>query len=262
MTTAALHVARTGLDAQQERMRVIANNIANVNTTGFKSDRANFETLAYQYITQPGATSAGDDKYTEGSSLGSGVKLTGTSRSDTQGALNQTGNALDLAIQGNGFFQITQPDGTTAYTRDGNFSITAEGQMVTADGHALIPNIQIPDGATNITIGADGTVSATTASATEPVQLGKIQLASFTNPAGLKEVGDNLLTETTASGAPQQGDPGTDGRGSIEQGSLEASNVNVVEELVDMIETQRAYEVNSKMIKATDEMLQFANQNI
>ncbi len=262
MTTAALHVARTGLDAQQERMRVIANNIANVNTTGFKSDRANFETLAYQYITQPGATSSGDDKYTEGSSLGSGVKLTGTSRSDTQGSLNQTGNALDLAIQGNGFFQIQQPDGTTAYTRDGDFSITAEGQMVTADGHALIPNIQIPDGATNITIGADGTVSATTASAAEPVQLGKIQLASFTNPAGLKAVGDNLLTETTASGAPQQGDPGIDGRGSIEQGSLEASNVNVVEELVDMIETQRAYEVNSKMIKATDEMLQFANQNI
>ena len=262
MTTAALHVARTGLDAQQERMRVIANNIANVNTTGFKSDRANFETLAYQYITQPGATSAGDDKYTGGSSLGSGVKLTGTSRSDTQGSLNQTGNALDLAIQGNGFFQIQQPDGTTAYTRDGNFSITAEGQIVTDDGHALIPNIQVPSGATNITIGADGTVSATTAGATDPVQLGKIQLASFTNPAGLKAVGDNLLTETTASGAPQQGDPGIDGRGSIEQGSLEASNVNVVEELVDMIETQRAYEVNSKMIKATDEMLQFANQNI
>jgi flagellar basal-body rod protein FlgG len=262
MTTAALHVARTGLDAQQERMQVIANNIANVNTTGFKSDRANFETLAYQYITQPGATSAGDDKYTQGASLGSGVKFTSTSRSDTQGSLNQTGNALDLAIQGNGFFQIQQPDGTIAYTRDGNFSITAEGQMVTADGHALIPNISIPDGATNITIGADGTVSATTQGTTEAVQLGKIQLASFTNPTGLKAVGDNMLTETTSSGAPQQGDPGTDGRGSIQQGSLEASNVNVVEELVDMIETQRAYEVNSKMIKATDEMLQFANQNI
>ena len=262
MTNAALHVARTGLDAQQNRMQVIANNIANVNTTGFKRDRANFETLAYQYLTQPGATSAGDDKYTQGSALGTGVRMTGTSRSDSQGSINQTGNALDIAIQGNGFFQIEQPDGTTAYTRDGNFSITAEGQMVTDDGRALVPNITIPTGATNITIGSDGTVSATTSGATEATQLGKIQLASFVNPSGLKAIGDNLMTETAASGSPQIGDPGIDGRGSIAQGSLEASNVNVVEELVDMIETQRAYEVNSKMIKATDEMLQFANQQI
>ncbi|MBA2932927.1 flagellar basal-body rod protein FlgG [Sphingomonas sp. CGMCC 1.13654] len=262
MTTAALHVARTGLDAQQERMQVIANNIANVNTTGFKRDRANFETLSYQYITAPGATSSGDDKYTQGTALGGGVKLAGTSRSDTQGSINQTGNALDVAIQGSGFFQIQQPDGTTAYTRDGNFSVSAEGQIVTQDGRPLVPNIQIPDGATNITIGADGTVSATTAGSTASTQLGKIQLASFVNPSGLQAVGNNMLIETDASGNPQQGDAGTDGRGTIEQGSLEASNVNVVEELVDMIETQRAYEVNSKMIKATDEMLQFANQNM
>lgn len=262
MTVAALHVARTGLDAQQERMQVIANNIANVNTTGFKRDRANFATLAYQYLTQPGATSSGDDKYTQGAALGTGVKMTGTSRSDAQGTINQTGNALDLAIQGNGFFQVQQPDGTTAYTRDGNFSLTAEGQIVTDDGHALVPNLQVPQGTTQVTIGADGTVSATVQGSTEATELGKIQLASFTNPSGLKSIGDNLLIETTASGAPQQGDPGTDGRGSIEQGALEASNVNVVEELVDMIETQRAYEVNSKMIKATDEMLQFSNQNI
>ena len=262
MTNAALHVARTGLDAQQNRMQVIANNIANVNTTGFKRDRANFETLAYQYLTQPGATSAGDDKYTQGSALGTGVRMTGTSRSDSQGSINQTGNALDVAIQGNGFFQIEQPDGTTAYTRDGNFSITAEGQMVTDDGRALVPNITIPTGATNITIGSDGTVSATTSGATEATQLGKIQLASFVNPSGLKAIGDNLMTETAASGSPQIGDPGIDGRGSIAQGSLEASNVNVVEELVDMIETQRAYEVNSKMIKATDEMLQYVNQQM
>ncbi|WP_419827981.1 flagellar basal-body rod protein FlgG [Sphingomonas sp.] len=262
MTNAALHVARTGLDAQQERMQVIANNIANVNTTGFKRDRANFQTLAYQYMKEPGATSSGDDKYTQGAALGTGVKMTGTSRSDTQGSLNQTGNALDVAIQGNGFFQVQQPDGTTAYTRDGNFSLSSEGQITTADGRALVPNIQVPQGVTNITIGADGTVSATAAGSTEATQLGKIQLASFTNPTGLKSVGDNLLTETQASGAPQVGDAGTEGRGSIEQGSLEASNVNVVEELVDMIETQRAYEVNSKMIKATDEMLQFANQQI
>ena len=262
MTIAALHVARTGLDAQQERMQVIANNIANVNTTGFKRDRANFETLSYQYLTQPGATSSGDDKYTQGAALGTGVKMMGTSRSDVQGSINQTGNALDLAIQGNGFFQVQQPDGTIAYTRDGNFSITAEGQVVTDDGHALVPNMSIPQGATNITIGADGTVSATVSGSTEATQVGKIQLASFTNPTGLKAVGNNLLTETQASGTPQVGDAGTDGKGSIEQGALEASNVNVVEELVDMIETQRAYEVNSKMIKATDEMLQFANQQI
>jgi flagellar basal-body rod protein FlgG len=262
MTNAALHVARTGLDAQQERMQVIANNIANVNTTGFKRDRANFQTLAYQYLTEPGATSSGDDKYTQGAALGTGVKMTGTSRSDTQGSLNQTGNALDVAIQGNGFFQIQQPDGTTAYTRDGNFSMTAEGQIVTQDGRPLIPNIQVPQGATNITIGADGTVTATVGSSADAQTLGKIQLASFTNPTGLKAVGANLLTETQASGAPQTGDAGTEGRGSIAQGSLESSNVNVVEELVDMIETQRAYEVNSKMIKATDEMLQFANQRI
>jgi flagellar basal-body rod protein FlgG len=262
MTTAALHVARTGLDAQQERMQVIANNIANVNTTGFKRDRANFETLAYQYATAPGATSSGDDKYTQGLALGGGVTMAGTSRSDTQGSLNQTGNSLDVAIQGAGFFQIQQPDGTIAYTRDGNFSLSAEGQVVTQDGRAVLPNIQVPNGATSITIGADGTVSATAAGASAATQLGKIQLASFVNPTGLKSLGGNLLSETDASGTPQLGDAGTDGRGTIQQGSLEASNVNVVEELVDMIETQRAYEVNSKMIKATDEMLQFANQNM
>jgi flagellar basal-body rod protein FlgG len=262
MTNAALHVARTGLDAQQERMRVIANNIANVNTTGFKGDRANFQTLAYQYMTQPGATSSGDDKYAQGMSLGSGVKITGTSRSDTQGAVEQTGNALDLMVQGNGFFQIQQPDGSTAYTRDGNFIASPEGQVTTQDGRPVIPNIQLPQGYTNLTIGADGTVSATTAGSAAATQLGKIQLASFVNPAGLQSIGNNLLTETQGSGTPELGDAGTDGRGTITQGSLEASNVDVTEELVDMIETQRAYEVNSKMIKATDDMMQFANQNM
>jgi flagellar basal-body rod protein FlgG len=262
MTNAALHVARTGLDAQENRMRVIANNISNVNTTGFKGDRANFETLAYQAITQPGSTSSGDNRYTQGLSLGSGVQMTGTSRSDTQGTLQQTGNALDLAIQGAGFFQVEQPDGTIAYTRDGNFSLSAEGQIVTADGRALVPNISIPDGSTNITIGSDGTVSVTAAGATTATQVGKIQLVSFVNPTGLSAIGNNLLTETQASGTPQIGDAGVDGRGSITQGSLESSNVDVTEELVDMIETQRAYEVNSKMIKATDDMMQFANQNM
>jgi flagellar basal-body rod protein FlgG len=262
MTNAALHVARTGLDAQQERMRVIANNIANVNTTGFKSDRANFQTLAYEQITQPGATSQGDDQYATGTALGSGVQLVGTSRSDTQGDMQQTGNALDVAIQGNGFFQIQQPDGTTAYTRDGSFSLSSTGQIVTSDGKPVVPNMTIPQGAAAVTIGSDGTVSATLAGESQPTEVGKIQLASFVNPGGLQAVGNNLLTQTQASGEPQVGDPGTEGRGTVAQGSLEASNVSVVEELVDMIETQRAYEVNSKMISATDQMLQYLNQNV
>jgi flagellar basal-body rod protein FlgG len=262
MTNAALHVARTGLDAQQERMRVIANNIANVNTTGFKSDRANFQTLAYDQITAPGATSQGDDKYATGLSLGSGVQMTGTSRSDTQGSMEQTGNALDIAIQGGGFFQIQMPDGSTAYTRDGAFSLSSTGQIVTADGKPLIPNMTVPDGATAVTIGGDGTVSATLSGDSKPTELGKIETARFVNPEGLQAVGNNLLLQTEASGEPQTGTPGTEGRGTVTQGSLEASNVSVVEELVDMIETQRAYEVNSKMISATDQMLQYLNQNV
>lgn len=262
MTNAALHVARTGLDAQQERMQVIANNIANVNTTGFKSDRANFQTLAYQQITQPGATSQGDDQYATGTALGTGVQFVSTSRSDTQGSLSQTGNALDVAIQGNGFFQVQMPDGTTSYTRDGSFSLSSTGQIVTSDGKPVVPNMSIPDGATGITIGTDGTVSATVAGSSTPTEVGKLQLARFVNPGGLQDLGNNLLAQTQASGEPAVGDPGTEGRGSVVQGSLESSNVSVVEELVDMIETQRAYEVNSKMISATDQMLQYLNQNV
>ena len=260
MTTAALHVARTGLDAQSERMRVIANNLANVNTTGFKRDRASFSTLAYQTITQPGATSQGDNKYATGLSLGTGVQIGATERIDTQGELQTTGNSLDLAIQGNGFFQIQRADGTTGYTRAGNFTLTAEGKVVTSDGQALMPEITVPTGATNVTVGTDGTVSATVGGATS--QLGQLQLAYFTNPAGLQNQGNNLLTETAASGTPQVGNPGEDGRGTVKAGALEGSNVNVVEELVDMIETQRAYEVNSKMLKSTDEMLQYVNQQL
>ncbi|MGE5722922.1 MAG: flagellar basal-body rod protein FlgG, partial [Sphingomonadales bacterium] len=260
MSNAALQVARTGLDAQAERMRVIANNLANVNTTGFKKDRAEFQTLAYQTMTAPGAPSAGDNRYAVGLSLGSGVQVTGTARVNTQGALTSTDNPLDLAIEGEGFFQVLRPDGTTAYTRAGNFSLSAEGKLVTSEGLAVQPEIQVPEGATSITIGTDGAVTAQLAGQTEPSELGRIELARFVNPSGLQALGGNLYAETAASGAPQVGTAGLDGRGTLRQGSLEGSNVNVVQELVDMIETQRAYEVNSKMISANDEMLRNANQ--
>ena len=262
MSNAALHVARTGLDAQQTRMRVIANNLANVNTTGFKRDRAEFETLAYQMMTAAGATASGDNQYATGLNLGSGVQLVGTSRVMTQGALSTTDNPLDLAIEGDGYFRVARPDGTTAYTRAGNFHLSSEGKIVTSDGLPLQPEIQIPDGAQSITIGADGTVSVTVAGQTEPTEAGRIEIARFVNAAGLQALGGNLYAETAASGTAQVGPPGAEGRGSIRQGALEGSNVNVVQELVDMIETQRAYEVNAKMISATDEMLRNANQQL
>ncbi len=262
MSNAALHVARTGLDAQNMRMQVIANNLANVNTTGFKRDRANFATLAYNLVTQPGAASSAENKYAVGLNLGTGVSITGTARIDTQGTLNTTGNTLDMAIQGDGYFQVTMPDGRTGYTRAGNFSRSAEGTIVTADGMPLQPQIQVPANATSITIAADGTVSASIEGQTEPSELGKIETARFVNGAGLQSIGGNLLIETAASGTAQIGAPGTEGRGAVKSGMLEASNVSVVEELVDMIETQRAYEVNSKMIQATDEMLRNANQQL
>jgi flagellar basal-body rod protein FlgG len=262
MSNAALHVARTGLDAQNMRMQVIANNLANVNTTGFKRDRASFATLAYSLVTQPGAASSADNKYAVGLNLGTGVSIEGTARIDTQGTLNQTGNALDMAIEGDGYFQILMPDGRTGYTRAGNFNLSADGVIVTPDGMPLQPQIQVPSGATAITIAPDGTVSASIAGQTEPSELGNVETARFVNAAGLQSIGGNLLIETGASGSAQTGAPGTEGRGAVKSGALEASNVNVVEELVDMIETQRAYEVNSKMIQTTDEMLRNANQQL
>jgi flagellar basal-body rod protein FlgG len=262
MTNGALHVARTGLDAQNTRMQVIANNLANVNTTGFKRDRASFETLAYQAMVTPGAPSSGQNRYAIGLNVGTGVQMTGTARIDTQGTLTTTGNGLDLAIEGAGYFQIAMPDGRIGYTRAGDFNLSAEGTIVTADGMPVQPQIQIPDGATGISIGADGTVSAQVAGAAEPTEVGKIETARFANSAGLQSIGNNLLVETAASGAPQVGAAGEEGRGSLRSGSLEGSNVNVVEELVDMIETQRAYEVNSKMIQAADEMMRNATQNL
>ena len=262
MSNAALHVARTGLDGQSARMRVIANNLANVNTTGFKRDRAEFETLAYQTMTATGAPASAENRYAVGLALGSGVRMTGTARINSQGALNSTENPLDIAIEGEGFFQVTRPDGTTGYTRAGNFSLSAEGKVVTSDGLALQPEITVPQGATAITISTDGTVSAQLPGETTSTELGKIELARFANASGLTAVGGNVFAESAASGAAQVGAPGGEGRGSIRQGTLEASNVNVVQELVDMIETQRAYEVNSKMISATDEMLRNANQQL
>jgi flagellar basal-body rod protein FlgG len=262
MTSAAMHIARTGLDAQNERMRVISNNLANVNTTGFKRDRAAFETLAYQTVTANGAPSTSETKYATGLNLGTGVRIQGTARIDTQGTLQTTGNSLDLALDGGGYFQVQMPGSQIGYTRAGNFTRSPEGLLVTSEGYQVQPGITVPEGATSITIGADGTVSATVQGQTAPSEIGQIQIATFPNAAGLQPMGENFLTETAASGAPNVGVAGQDGRGSIRQGMLEGSNVNVVDELVDMIETQRAYEVNSKMISATDQMLQYANQNL
>ncbi|WP_033921874.1 flagellar basal-body rod protein FlgG [Sphingomonas sp. 37zxx] len=262
MGSAAMHIARTGLDAQDTRMRVISNNLANVNTTGFKRDRAAFETLAYQVVTAAGSASTAETNYATGLAVGTGVRVQGTARINTQGSLQTTGNSLDVALDGDGFFQITLPGGQLGYTRAGNFARSPEGLLVTSEGYQVMPGITIPEGATSVTIGADGIVSATIQGQTEASQIGQLQVAGFPNSAGLQATGDNYLIETAASGVANLGVAGLDGRGQIRQGMLEGSNVNVVEELVDMIETQRAYEVNSKMISATDEMLQYVNQNL
>ena len=262
MPSSALHVARTGLEAQDQRMRVIANNLANVGTTGYKRDRANFATLAYQDARVAGQQSSTETTYATGLNLGTGVGIQSTTRVETQGELQTTGGALDMALDGDGFFQVTMPGGQLGYTRAGNFTRSAEGQLVTAQGYAVQPPITIPEGASAITVSSDGTVSAAIAGQAEATTLGQITIANFTNPAGLKAVGDNFLTETGASGQAQIGIAGDGGRGHIRQGMLEASNVNVVEELVDMIECQRAYEINSKMISAVDEMLKNANQTL
>ena len=262
MPTSALQVARTGLEAQDARMRVIANNLANVGTTGFKRDRANFSTLAYQDARVAGQQSSGETAYATGLNLGTGVSIQSTTRIETAGALNSTGNSLDLALDGGGYFQVQLPGGQFGYTRAGNFSRSAEGQLVTSQGYPLQPSITIPDGASSVSISEDGTVSAIVDGDTSPTQLGQITIASFANPGGLQAAADNFMMETGASGPAQIGVAGTEGRGNIRQGMLEASNVNIVEELVDMIEAQRSYEINSKMISAIDEMLRNANQTL
>jgi len=258
----ALWISKTGLDAQQTRMQVISNNLANVNTTGFKQDRAVFEDLLYQTVRQPGAQSSANTQLPSGLMLGTGVRTVATEKLHTQGNIQQTGNAMDMAIQGRGFFQILQPDGSLAYTRDGTFQINSDGQMVMSNGYALEPAISIPQDTLNVTIGSDGSVSVTQAGQAAPSIVGNIQLADFVNPTGLQPIGENLYKESGASGTPVTGTPGLTGIGSVIGGALETSNVNVVTELINMIETQRAYEMNSKAISTADQMLQYAAQNL
>lgn len=258
----ALWAAKTGLDAQNTRMAVIANNLANVSTTGFKAGRVSFQDLMYQNVQQVGAQSTQNTQYPTGLSLGTGVRLAATEKDYSQGSVLQTNGSLDMAINGLGFFQITMPDGTLAYTRDGSFSLDSQGNVVNASGYPLSPAITIPAGAQSISIGADGTVSVTLPGSTKPTSVGQVQLATFVNDEGLQPTGNNLLVESAASGAPQVGTPGTSGIGTLQQGALETSNVNSVTELVNMIETQRAYEMNSKAINTVNQMLQFLTANL
>ena len=260
--TQSLWIAKTGLEAQQNRLNTISNNLANVNTTGFKRGRAMFEDLLYQNVRQAGGQTSQDTQLPSGLQVGTGVRTVATQKLHTQGGLLQTENGLDLAVQGRGFFQILQPNGTVAYTRNGEFQTDSTGSMVTSSGYKLQPEINIPADAQSVTIGADGVVTATLKGNPQPTQLGIIQLADFVNASGLQPVGENLFIETAASGAPQAAAPTQGGLGSLVQGALEGSNVNVVEELVSMIETQRAYEMNSKAISTTDQMLQNVSNNL
>ncbi len=262
MTERALWVAKTGLDAQQTRMAVISNNLANVNTTGFKKDRAMFDDLMYQNIRQVGGQTTQNTIAPTGTSLGTGVKTVSTEKVHSQGNISQTGNDLDVAINGRGFLQILMPNGDTNYTRDGSLKLDSTGQLVTSGGLTLNPAITVPVDAESVSIGTDGTVSAKIAGTATLTVLGQIQTANFINPTGLQAVGDNLYRESASSGAPIVGTPGQGEYGTLNQGSLETSNVNVVEELVNMIEAQRAYEMNSKAISTADEMLSFVTQQL
>lgn len=252
----SLWIAKTGLDAQQTRMDAISNNLANASTTGYKASRPAFQDLMYQNKGQPGGQTTEQTQSPSGLLMGTGVRVVGNEKLFTQGSVTQTGNSLDVAIQGRGFLQVSMPDGTVAYTRDGSLHTDSNGQLVTADGYPIEPAITLPANVQSITIGSDGTVSATASGSTTPVQVGTLQLADFVNPAGLQSMGQNLYLETAASGTAQTGQAGLNGMGTLLQGSLESSNVNVVEEMVNMIETQRTYEMNSKSISAVDDMLQ------
>ncbi len=258
----ALWVAKTGLDAQQTRLAVISNNLANVSTTGFKQSRAVFEDLLYQNVRQVGGQTSQDTRLPSGLMLGTGVRTVATEKLHTQGGIQTTGNALDIAIDGKGYFPILLPDGSEAYTRDGSFKISDQGQMVTASGYVLQPGINIPADVQSITIGNDGVVSVALPGQPTPQIVGNIQIANFINPTGLQPIGENLYLESAASGTAQAGTPGLTGLGKLRQGSLESSNVNIVEEMVGMIETQRAYEMNSRMISTADGMMQFLTNNV
>ncbi|ANH97236.1 MULTISPECIES: flagellar basal-body rod protein FlgG [Pseudomonas] len=258
----ALWVAKTGLSAQDTNLTTISNNLANVSTTGFKRDRAEFQDLLYQIKRQPGAQSTQDSELPSGLQLGTGVRIVGTQKNFTAGSLQTTEQPLDMAIDGRGFFQILQPDGTTSYTRDGTFHLDSNGQIVNASGFALEPAIVIPNNAQSFTVGTDGTVSITVPGNPAAQVIGNLQTADFINPAGLQAVGNNLFLETAASGAPQIGTPGLNGFGTTLQNTLEGSNVSTVEEMVNMITTQRAYEMNSKVISTADQMLSFVTQNL
>jgi flagellar basal-body rod protein FlgG len=258
----ALWAAKTGLDAQQTRMSVTSHNLANVSTTGFKKGRAVFEDLLYQNVRQVGGSTSQDTVAPTGLSLGTGVRVVATEKQYTQGNMQNTGNSLDVAVNGRGFFQVLLPDGTMGYTRDGDFEVNPQGELVTSNGYRVQPGITIPDGVQSVTIGKDGVVTAQVSGESAPTQIGTLQLVDFINPAGLQPKGENMLVESAASGSPQIGTPGLNGLGVIEQGSLEASNVNVVEELVNMIETQRAYEMNSKAISTTDQMLSYLTNQL
>lgn len=259
---AALYVSKTGLSAQDTQLTTISNNLANASTVGFKRDSAVFEDLLYQITRQPGAQSTQDSTLPSGLQVGTGVRVVGTQKQFEQGSIQVTDAPLDLAIEGRGFFQIAMPDGTTAYTRNGQFHLNSEGAIVNANGLLLDPAINVPDNTSTLTIGTDGTVSANIVGQNAPQQLGNITTVDFINQAGLQALGGNLYYETAASGNPTAGTPGSDGFGDIQQGSLESSNVDIVEEMVNMITTQRIYELNSKVVSTSDQMLQFITQNL
>jgi flagellar basal-body rod protein FlgG len=257
----ALNIAATGMLAQQTNVEVIANNLANMNTTAYKQQRAEFQDLLYQNVEQPGAqTSDSGTVLPSGIQLGAGVRTAAVYRINNQGTLNNTGNPYDLAINGAGYFRITMPDGTDAYTRAGNFALSPEGQIVTDKGYIVAPGVAVPQNATGITINAQGQVQAAVPGQTAPQQVGQLELTRFPNEGGLNAVGDNLYTETPSSGSPQSGVPGSIGYGTIQQGFLEGANVNAVEEMTSLITAQRAYEMNSKVITAADEMLQMTSR--
>lgn len=262
MSSNAMHVAKTGLNAQQSRIQVISNNLANVNTMGFKRDRVNFESQLYQIYRPAGAQTSEATNATSASAIGTGVRMVSTEKLFSQGSLMNTENNLDLAINGDGFFQVLLPDGRVGYTRNGSFSRNADGLVTTSNGYVLQPEITVPANTTQISISSDGIVTATVAGDGAPQEIGQITLATFANPRGLEPIGQNFLVETGASGAAVVGTPLADGAGSLVQGSLETSNVNVVQELVEMIEAQRAYEVNSKSISASDEMMRYISNNL